>query len=260
MRAVPLFGGALWLMIAGAAAAETASPAVVSRDDAEVRAGPNENPQLYVTNRLKRGSPVQVVEEVGNGWLKIQPPAGSFSWISTNAVQQISPNQPNWMVVAHPDVRVPVIVGTDFPKEVASQIEGCRLARGAQVKCLGPAHMDEEGLWLRIEPPPGEYRFIRVDAVTRSDGSSIVRAAVPAARSAPSPVPPGCRRRKPKRSGSTPPTPSAPVTPPWPSTFTTAPRPPLSRTIPNWRCKRRIVPTGWAKRAPQSIRRSPRRR
>ena len=172
MRSVPLVGAVAWLAFAGASFAQTAYTAVVSRDEAEVRAGPNENPQLYVTNRLRRGTPVQVVEELGNGWLKIKPPAGSFSWINTRFVEQVAPNQPNWMVIGHPDVRVPVVVGTDTKKDVPSQIEGSRLSRGAQVTGLGPARVDDEGAWLPIEPPPGEFRYLRGDAVTRSDGTA----------------------------------------------------------------------------------------
>jgi SH3-like domain-containing protein len=176
MRSLALLGGAMWLASVGTAAAQAppaapaqpAPAAVVSRDDAEVRAGPNENPQLYVTNRLQRGTAVEVVEELGNGWLKIRPPAGSFSWINTRFVEQVAPNQPNWMVISHPDVRVPVIVGTDFKKEVTSQIEGCRLARGAQVTSHGPARVDDEGTWLPIDPPAGEFRYIRAADVARN--------------------------------------------------------------------------------------------
>ena len=171
MRYVPLLGGAVWMTLVGSAAAQTAYTAVVNRDDAEVRAGPSENPQLYVTNKLKRGTPVQVVEELGNGWLKIRPPTGSFSWINTGFVQQITPNQPNWMVVGTADVRAAVVIGTDFAKPVASQIEGSRLARGSQVTALGPARVDDQGTWLPVEPPPGECRYLRADAVTKGDGS-----------------------------------------------------------------------------------------
>jgi hypothetical protein len=171
MRSVLLVGGVVGLVFVEPAAAQTAYTAVVNRDDAEVRAGPSENPQLYVTNRLARGTAVQVVEELGNGWLKIRPPAGSFSWIQTGFVQQVTPNQPNWMVVGAADVRAAVIVGTDFKKDVPSQVEGSRLARGAQVTALGPARVDEQGTWLPIEPPPGECRYLRADAVTKNDGS-----------------------------------------------------------------------------------------
>ncbi len=171
MRSVPLLGGAVWLALVGSAAAQTAYTAVVNREDVEVRAGPSENPQLYVTNRLQRGTPVQVVEELGNGWLKIRPPAGSFSWIHTGFVQLVTPNQPNWMVVGTADTRAAVIVGTDLKKDVPSQVEGSRLARGAQVTALGPARVDDQGTWLPIEPPPGECRYLRADAVTKGDGN-----------------------------------------------------------------------------------------
>ena len=198
MRCVLLLGGAVWAAFAGTAVAQTANTAVVSRDGAEVRAGPNENPQLYVTNRLLIGTPVQVIEELPNGWLKIHPPAGSFSWINTRFVEQVAPNQPNWMVICHPDVRVPVIVGTDFKKEKPSQVEGSKLVRGAQVTSVGAARVDEEGTWLPVEPPPAEVRYIRADSVARNG--------VPAA----SPLPPPAATAA-KTSATSPP-PPAPTT------------------------------------------------
>ena len=72
MRRLALLGGAMWLASVGvvaaqappagtASAAQPAPAAVVSRDEAEVRAGTSDNPQFYVTNRLQRGTPVEVV-------------------------------------------------------------------------------------------------------------------------------------------------------------------------------------------------------
>jgi hypothetical protein len=201
MRSVSLLGAAIWLALVGSAAAQTGYAAVVNRDDAEVRAGPSEDPRLYVTNRLKRGTSIQVIEELGNGWLKIRPPAGSFSWIDTRYVQQRFPTVPtNWVVVAG-DSRVAAVVGTDFQKDVPSQIEGSRLATGTQVTSLGPARVDDQGMWLPIEPPPGECRYVRADAVTRGDGS------VPAG-----PTPIAGATSAAKVSGSTPVSPGATMT------------------------------------------------
>ena len=190
MRSVSLLGGLLWLTFVGTAGAQSvAYAAVVSRDEAEVRAGPNENPQLYVTNRLVRPTPIHVVEELGNGWLKIRPPAGSFSWIGTNFVQLVVPNQPNWMVVGSPDVSAPVIVGTDFKKEVPSQIVSSRLARGAQVTSIGPARVDEQGRVAADRAAAGRMPLPR--APTPSRAATAARSPVPPA---PAPVQAGYLR------------------------------------------------------------------
>src|SRR5262245_61592628 len=62
----------------------------------EVRCGPSLKPQVYPTNRLDQGDPVGVLEERGDGWLAIKPPAGSFSWINIRFLQKVGPFQ--WSV------------------------------------------------------------------------------------------------------------------------------------------------------------------
>src|SRR5262245_49929858 len=107
-------------------------PAVVTAPEAEVRSGAGNSPQLYPTNRLRKGEQVEVVQEMPGGWLAIKPPPGSFSWINTRFVQELLPGRGLWVVNTHPDVRVPVRVGSELRTDPPT-IEGARLARGTQL-------------------------------------------------------------------------------------------------------------------------------
>ncbi len=54
--------------------------AEVSVDEVEVRCGPGWD--YYPTQRLPRGTRVEVYRHDPGGWLAIRPPEGSFSWMT----------------------------------------------------------------------------------------------------------------------------------------------------------------------------------
>jgi hypothetical protein len=155
--------------------------ATVSQAETLVRSKPSEQPEAYPTNSLRAGAVVQVVEERGDGWLTIKPPEKSFSWINKRFVHQPTTNNPTHVVTVGANVKVPVIIGSEVKKDGRPTNEGALLLRGAIVVSIGPALTDAEGSWLPIEPPPGEYRYIRREAVTRAAG------AVQTAQTGPSP-------------------------------------------------------------------------
>jgi hypothetical protein len=138
----------------------------VTAPEAGVRSGPSTNPTFYPTNRLRRGARVEVIQDTQDGWLKIVPPEGSFSYINTRFLQHMSPSLPNY-VVALEDVPVPVYIGSEIFKE-RPNIVGCKLKRGAQVVSIGKPMSEGGDTLMPIEPPPGEGRFIRAEAVSRT--------------------------------------------------------------------------------------------
>jgi hypothetical protein len=148
-------------LCAGTLQAATPYVATVVQADAEVRCKPSTKPELYATNRLPQGARVLVLEERSDGWLGIQPPHGSFSWISTNQVERIVPTQSNWVVT---NDNVPVLIGSELVRERPT-VEGVRLARGTQVRVVGQPEKDGTIVWLPIDPPAGEMRYIRAEAV-----------------------------------------------------------------------------------------------
>ena len=181
--------GALAVLLSLAAAAGATPPATpdvryVTASEAEVRCGPSDKPELYPTNRLRRGEPVEVVEELPDGWLKIHPPRGSFSWINVNNLYHIAPNQPNEVITT--DEPAPVYIGSEIQKGRPTVV-GARLKRGAQVRSIGQPLADDSnvpqgqaGRWMPIESPEGEFRFIRAEVVDKTrppvDAVAVARA------------------------------------------------------------------------------------
>jgi hypothetical protein len=154
-----------WASVTGAE--KPAFTATVIADGAEVRAGASNSPSMYPTNRLRKGDPVEVVRELGDGWIAVVPPPGSFSWINTKYVRQIVTTQPMWRVEAAPDSRVPLLLGSSLKAEKPT-VEGARVSRGMILRAIGPVRRDGDELWLPVVPPPGELRYMRANAVSRS--------------------------------------------------------------------------------------------
>jgi SH3-like domain-containing protein len=151
---------------------------VVAVDVAEVRSGPSENANFYVTNRLRRGATVEVLEALDHGWLKVRPPEGSFSWINSKFLDHVVPHQPNYVVIVE-GATAPVFMGSEVEK--GRTIIGARLKRGTQVTCIGKTQTDEEGEWMPIDAPAGEVRYLRAETVTAAGAPPSALAAGPAA-------------------------------------------------------------------------------
>jgi hypothetical protein len=154
---------ALLLCAASLPAAQTPYVAIVVQAEAEARCKPSTDPKLYQTNRLTQGARILVLEERNDGWLAIQPPTGSFSWISSTQIERIVPTQANWVVK---NDSVPVLIGGDVVN-VRPTVEGVRLARGTQVHVISTqeVHDTDGSVYLPIDPPAGEVRYIRAEAV-----------------------------------------------------------------------------------------------
>jgi hypothetical protein len=137
----------------------------VTAEMAEVRARPSETPQIYVTNHLRRGQPVEVLGEEEGGWLAIRPPEGSFSYINTRFLRHLSPDMPNH-VVNLDGVAVEVFVGSEVVNRRPT-IVGARLEKGTQVVSRGAPISDEDGTWMPIEPPARERRYVKAALVAK---------------------------------------------------------------------------------------------
>ncbi len=132
--------------------------AIVAVDGAEVHSGPGS--VHYATHRLDQNEIVEVYREDPGGWCLIRPPAKSFSLIPASSVTMLSEDVAELKLDG-----VEALVGTILgPVEKAmSQIS---LAKGSRVAVLGEVKWpNPEGkpiVWLQIEPPSGEYRWIRM--------------------------------------------------------------------------------------------------
>src|SRR5262245_9545420 len=119
MRRTAWLGVALTACLSGASLTaeepKVVYSATVTANESEVRSGAGDSQQLYPTNRLVKGDTVEVVREQEGGWLAIKPPPGSFSWINSRFVQRIG-NTSSFVVNAHPDSKVPLLLGSSLSK------------------------------------------------------------------------------------------------------------------------------------------------
>jgi hypothetical protein len=166
MRPSPLFG-CLALTFALAAAARGEQYEAVVQQETEARCLPSLNPVAYPTNRLHPGDRVKVLKEVDGGWLAVEPPSGSFSWINKQYLDASAVNQePNAVVASTGAVKAPVLIGSEVVPDLPTR-EGTYLAGGAIVTRRGRDQVYDGKTWMPIEPPPGELRYVRAEAVRK---------------------------------------------------------------------------------------------
>ena len=150
--------------------------AIVLNDGAEVHSGPGDS--LYATNKLDANELVRVFRHDPGGWCAIRPPAKSFSLIPERAVKMLG-DDVGEIVVDGIEAYVGTTVGP-----VDKPLRQVRLKKGDRVVILGrtswPHSSGKSNVWYQIEPPAGEFRWIRMsdlqlppaeDAATQVDYS-----------------------------------------------------------------------------------------
>jgi len=125
-----------------------------------LRSGPGDD--FYPSERLSRGTAVEVWAIHDSGYCAVRPVAGSFSWVrSTDVAAEGQPPFGNEGFAG-------VIVTDGAVARVGSQLNDLRhvsqvaLEAGERVRVIekvvhGPGR--HAGEWLRIEPPSGEFRW-----------------------------------------------------------------------------------------------------
>ncbi|WP_148618699.1 SH3 domain-containing protein [Mariniblastus fucicola] len=132
--------------------------AIVKNDDASVHSGPGKS--HYATHRLNRDELVQVYRRDPGGWCLIRPPERSFSLIPRSAVKLLS-DEVGEIKIDGVDAWVGTKLGpVENPMSQKSLKKGDRVAIVGEVSWPNPA--GKPNVWLQIEPPSGEYRWIHV--------------------------------------------------------------------------------------------------
>ena len=117
----------------------------INGNGVSVRSGPSEN--YYPTGKLDRGAKVKVVG-IKFGWLKIEPPEGSFSYVGKAFVDRHGDGKQG-----KTNNTANVRAGSSMnPMKTTIQT---RLVAGQDVKILG-----EEDEYYRIEPPKDAYVYV----------------------------------------------------------------------------------------------------
>jgi uncharacterized protein YgiM (DUF1202 family) len=106
--------------------------AEITGDDVYVRSGPST--AYYECGKLYKGDKVKIVASQNGVWSQIQPPKGSFSWVS---MQYVKPDTTDSTVgiITNDDVRV--WAGSDRIRPEASTTLQGKLNKGDKVKLLG---------------------------------------------------------------------------------------------------------------------------
>jgi len=132
-----------------------------------LRAGPSDD--FYPTERLACGSPVEIWAFDDSGYCAVRPVQGSYSWMRRCDVECTTASTPG-AATAPPSVGV--VVTDAAIARVGSQLNGLRhvtqvaLEAGERVTVLETVTVPDgrhAGDWVRIEPPPGEFRWARAD-------------------------------------------------------------------------------------------------
>ena len=124
--------------------------AEITATNVNIRSGPGMN--YYRCAELSSPNTVTVVGEK-LGWLKIVPPAQSFSWISKQFIR-FEPNTPKTGIVTGDEVRV--WAGSPYVEPMHSTSLQTKLNIGDSVKLTGR----EKGDYYQIIPPPGAFLWI----------------------------------------------------------------------------------------------------
>jgi hypothetical protein len=137
----------------------------VIADHTYLRAGPGDD--FYPTERLVAGTAVEVWAVDPSGYVAVRPGNGSFSWLRACDVDAVS-------VIGDPPTGqasgrgVGVIVTDSAVSRVGSQLNDLRhvaqvsLEAGERVQVIDEVRIAagrHAGLWVRIEPPAGEFRW-----------------------------------------------------------------------------------------------------
>lgn len=116
----------------------------------------------YETSLLKAGDKVELYQINPDGWCAIRPPLGSFSWVSGLYLDVGLDN-------------IGTVLVDQLSSRIGSQLgEHCKtiqvqLQEGEKVILLGRLETPENTaspIWYKIHPPKGEYRWIRITALS----------------------------------------------------------------------------------------------
>lgn len=147
--------------------------AFIVADEADIYSGPGR--RFYTTQKLPRGTRIEVFRRDVAGWLAIRPPEESFSWVVADHVEV--GDEPNLAIVV---TQTPSWIGTEIER-VREHKHHLMLEPGEELSILGkrqvPQEDGESQMWLKIAPPAGEFRWVHPRDISRSKPEELQAAA-----------------------------------------------------------------------------------
>lgn len=142
----------------------------VAADHTYLRAGPSDD--FYPTERLAKDAEVEIWAFDASGYAAVRPVAGGFSWVRAADIDDealLDDGTVNAAPAA--EGRVGVVVEDGAVARIGSQLNELRhvaqvrLEAGERVRILEEVRIPagrHAGLWMRIEPPAGEFRWAKL--------------------------------------------------------------------------------------------------
>jgi len=152
----------LILAAAPSAAAAQNAPYLGTIVDAEtlVRSGPSD--KFPEAGSLKRGVPV-IVDHEEFGWLAIEAPKGSVSWVPIEFVEfDVARPLPQNAMVTEDVTLASGKVGLAQP---LTEIRKTKVPAGTTLKIIGPKATFDNKQWYPVEPVYGDFRYIPKSAI-----------------------------------------------------------------------------------------------
>ena len=125
--------------------------AEIIRDNVNIRSGPSL--AYYRSGQLNKGNRITIVGTRFGIWSKIEPPAGSYAWISMQYVDLDSQDQTIGIVKVD---NVRVWAGSDILGPKVSTVKLIKLNTGDEVQLLG---VKSDG-YYKIATPEGSYYWV----------------------------------------------------------------------------------------------------
>ncbi|MFM8379475.1 MAG: hypothetical protein ACKOB1_09155 [Planctomycetia bacterium] len=141
----------------------------VAADHTYLRAGPSDD--FYPTERIARDAEVEIWAFDASGYAAVRPVAGSFSWVRAADIDDEALLDDGPQDTASAAGRIGVIVEDGAVARIGSQLNDLRhvaqvrLEAGERVRILEEVRIPSgrhAGLWMRIEPPAGEFRWAKL--------------------------------------------------------------------------------------------------
>ncbi len=136
---------------------------IVLNSGAKVHSGPGLS--HYATHELKENDVVEVHRHDPGGWCAIRPPAKSFSLIPESSVKVLGKDADGREVAEVLADGSQAWVGTVLGP-VEKPLWQVKLKKGERVSIVGQASWPHSSgksvVWYQVEPPAGEYRWIRL--------------------------------------------------------------------------------------------------
>ena len=157
--------GPILVGVVAATGAEVPGVHYVWSDSLAMRAGPDS--ASAALGDLRKGDRVMVVREGPGGWRTILPPAGAYSWVERSMVTDLGDGRAR--VLRATAVR-PGGGGNRLPTGIWTTVQAGTILRLLEVRPL-VVHPEggERRVWVAVEPPSGEVRYVRADGLTRLD-------------------------------------------------------------------------------------------